>query len=403
MKFIGAFCLFLCVFGLSFLGVSRIVTHNPYPEICHFVFERIYIEPAKLQNWMVRCQSRQKLVQPWSSKDLVLRDVNNILDLLKVSHLNLLAPTDVNKYWQGQVYETGVETSFVEGNLVVTQVHPGSPAEDVGFQVFDIIESIANEAPSEASASTEAGLWKVRRGDKTYDVQVTIGDFQKDDSLRVEASAEGVTVVRVPSFRASFFARQRWVKEIKKAETAKNLVLDLRGNVGGNFFAGVSLLSSFICEEKVIGSLVRPRFAHLPKGVLPPTLEDAKQVAELKKSSQLELRVSPQFAGSTCLPKPKAILVDAKTSSVAEMVALVLQENLRAPVMGSLTAGRLLVGLWYDWSELGNGVELSVPEALFVSAQGVEIEGRGVKPDRELYYRLKDVRDRKDSWLTQVL
>lgn len=402
MKFAGPFCLFLLVFALSFFGVSRMVTHNPYPEICHFVVERIYIEPEKLKNWLALCQSRKKLVKPWSSKDLVLRDVNNILDLLKVSHLNLLAPHDVNKYWRGQVYETGVETTFIEGSLVVTQVHPGSPAEDIGFKVFDIIDSIAGEAPSEESALTSPGMWKVRRGAKTFDVPVRVGDFQKNESLRVESPSDGITVIRVPSFRASFFARQRWVKEIKKAESAKNLILDLRGNVGGNFFAGVSLLSSFICEEKIVGSLVRPRFAKLPIADLPATLDDSLQVAELKKSSRLNLKTSPQFAGKVCLPKPRAILVDANTSSVAEMVALVLQESLQVPVMGSPTAGRLLVGLWYDWSELGEGVELSVPEALFVSSKNAEIEGRGVRPDRELFYRLKDVQSGKDSWLNQV-
>ncbi|MNT11520.1 Peptidase family S41 [compost metagenome] len=93
------------------------------------------------------------------------------------------------------------------------------------------------------------------------------------------------------------------------------------------------------------------------------------------------------------------VLIDSKAASVAELVAQGLKELRKAPLMGTPSRGQLLVGVWYPLDELGQGVQISIPEALYESVKGQKIEGNGVGMDRILFYNLEEMRHGNDSWL----
>lgn len=393
-------CLALGFFFATYKVVISQSFYNPYPEICEFVESTIYIEPSKLENWMNLCRSREKLVESWSPKNLIIKDINNVFDQLKISHLRVYDEEDVQEHWQGQVKATGIEAAFVEGELVVFYVHQGSPAEAAGLRKYDVILSIDGEHPSEKLARTSSGLFKVQRGFVQQDVRINEAEFELNDIVEVVSQDRGQAVLRIPSFRESVFKDQNLTGVMQQLGGARDIVIDLRGNLGGNFYAGLEVLSYFFCESKVVGELIRPRFKDLPTQDLPFKLDDHFHIAKLKRSSRLRL-VTPKQE-HLCLKKPRAVLVDSQTSSVAELVALAFREHLSVPLLGSVTAGKLLVGMWYPWPELGRQVEVSVPEAYFESTQGINPEEKGVSPDQILYYRLSDFQKGQDSWLTQA-
>lgn len=400
MRFIYYLVIIILSFISGYKAVVGAFAYNPYPEICHFVSEHIYFPKENLNNWVNLCLSREKLVKPWSSSKLIIKDVNNVFDHLKVSHLKLYDPSQRGEFWRGEAVETGIESRFIEGKLVISQIQIGSPADEAQLKVFDIIESINRQHPSEGSAGTSSGEFRIRRGSQLFTTKIKAIKLKKDERVKVYEVSKLSAVIKIPSFRENVFADKRWQKEFTKALKYQNIIIDLRGNNGGNFFAGLLVLGKFLCKEVVIGKIQRPRFNNLPVFDLPNDLNELIQVKALKKSSALILKVPA--TNSLCLAKPKAILIDSNTASVAELVALAFRDHLKVPLLGGTSSGKLLVGLWYDWPELGPGVELSVPEAQYVSQSNDVIEAKGITPDRTLYYHLKDVYEGRDSWIKEA-
>lgn len=399
MKIIVAALLALaCAFGAYQFAVQRTFV-NPYPIVCDFVAQKIYLSEEKLKDWLKVCHSRSHLVSPYSAKKMILQDMNNVFELLKVSHLEIYDANEVKNIWKGESTETGLEGDFVESEFVVFKVHQGSPSEKAGFKKGDIVESINGGQPSPWTAASDIGLYRVRRGDKTLELKMKAGTFQRDDSPTFERRGSQL-VIRVPSFRSEFFDD----KGLKKISTnllgAKIAVIDLRGNAGGNFVAGLRFLSILMCEPQEIGSLVKPKALDASEALLPDDLQDEHQLAVLERHHRVILKT---YHKGECFRGALKVLVDGKSSSVAEMVTLALREFRHAVIAGAPTRGELLVGVWYPMDEVSPGVQISIPEAYYESAQGRRIEGQGVSVTKTLYYKLPQMRSGIDSWIEEIL
>jgi carboxyl-terminal processing protease len=151
-----------------------------------------------------------------------------------------------------------------------------------------------------------------------------------------------------------------------KSSGARALVLDLRGNVGGSFLAGVDTAKRL-----------------LPAGLIVTTQGQSPEVDNVPYSSD---------SGMTAHEIPVVILVDAETASAAEVFAAALKDNNRAPVVGMPTFGKgtiqysmRLVAL-DELDEFGKpksnksgGVRLTI--AKLIAPRGGPINGVGVSPD----------------------
>ena len=142
-------------------------------------------------------------------------------------------------------------------------------------------------------------------------------------------------------------------------------MLDLRGNIGGSFLAGVDTARRF-----------------LPAGLIVTTQGQAAEVDNVPFSSD---------SGMTAHDIPVVILVDAETASAAEVFAAALKDNNRAPLIGMPTFGKgtiqyplRLVSL-DELDELGKpktnksgGVRLTI--AKLIAPRGGPINGVGISP-----------------------
>jgi carboxyl-terminal processing protease len=104
-------------------------------------------------------------------------------------------------------------------------------------------------------------------------------------------------------------------------------------------------------------------------------------------------RVTP-FAG------PLAILVDGSTASTSEVFAGGLQSVGRARVFGQQTMGAVLPSLL---ESLPNGDVLQHAIADFATADGRQLEGRGVVPDVAVELTREDLIDGHDATLTAAI
>ena len=149
--------------------------------------------------------------------------------------------------------------------------------------------------------------------------------------------------------------------DIKKAVArfqehhVRAIVLDVRGNPGGQGAMSIPVASLFVNAPVQLGTL---------------TFRDMGQKFEAR----------PEL-GSTPFLGPLAILTDEGTASTSEMFAAGLQEAKRAVVVGDTTLGAVLPSVV---QLLPGGAVMQYVVADFKTPKGVLLEGRGVQPDRRV-------------------
>lgn len=400
MKKIFLLLVLFLFFGWGYKFSSRESFANPYPVMCNLVSEKIYLTDEVVRNWRNTCLKRSHLVESNSPKNLVIQDMNNMLATLKVSHLEVYDPKEVRAIWQGERLENGIESEFVDGELVIFKVHPESPAAKAGLKFGDVIKDINGEQPNPWEANSEKGKYTISRGIEIFEKELIPTTIKREEGIKTSFPNSSTVYIQVPSFRAEFFKTDKINILKQELQNKTQVVLDLRGNLGGNFVAGLRLASLFLCEPTSLGYLQKPRSKDTGTQVLPDSLEDSVQIEVLEQSGRVELKTAKN---DQCFRGHLKILVDGKSASVAELIAQSLKEVAKAQVIGSPTSGQMLVGLWYAFDELSPGVQISIPEAVYISPRNYQIEGIGVQLDKNLTYDLGEMQAGIDSWVKNAL
>ena len=372
---------------------------NRFIEACQFVAERIYLEDQIVNPWRDTCfhSAAQNANRPLPEQRYYFRKT---LEMLDVSHLDLFEPQEVKGIWTENKKTTGLISEFMDGQLIVTETLPNSEAKKNLINSGDQLLSINQEAPSPQQAQEISGDYVFDRKGNPYSVRLDTKELVVDESLKVKKLSEKTAQLKVPSFRADYFSMEKLKKISQELAPYKKIILDLRKNQGGNFVSGLRLLSVFLCGQQAVGYLLRPKFANLPKSDIPDDIDDESQLEHMNKSYFINLQT---FNNYPCLTQSLVVLVDQETSSTAELVAQALKDYRAARIMGLATSGRLLVGVWYPMESLGRGVKISIPEAVYQTKRGRQIEKHGVNLDEVLDYRRADFENGEDSWLKASL
>jgi carboxyl-terminal processing protease len=400
---IPGFLLFtVCLWIAWKLATLQLISQN-YQNVCHFVESKIFLSSNELKSWKFDCLKKARKLSPATELPIVIQTFNQSFSILKTSHLLMYAPDEAKSVWQGESKATGIESHYVGGELVISKIHKNSPADKAGLKFGDIVLEINGELANPEQAESEAGKYLIRTRGKQQELQLKPATFQRQEEVQIEALSPTTVLLRVPSFRAEFFEKVHWVQQLQQLKKYPRLIIDLRGNLGGNFVAGLRLLSPFLCRPTTVGSLIKPKWPATKPGILKDDLKDDSQIEIVDQFQQIQLST---FEGYGCLVnlKPGAIsvLVDSASASTSEMVAQALKEFKAAKIFGSVSAGQLLVGMWYPMNEIGQGVKLSIPEAVYESHKGRPIEGPGVELDEVLFYHLQELENGEDSWIKNV-
>jgi carboxyl-terminal processing protease len=158
------------------------------------------------------------------------------------------------------------------------------------------------------------------------------------------------------------------------AHKVKAVVLDLRGNPGGQGAMAIPIASLFVSGPMTLGTL---------------HFRDFSQTFTAKP----EMGAVP-FTG------PLAILTDEGSASAAEILAAGLQEAKRATVVGDTTLGAVLPSVI---EALPGGAVMQYVVADFKTPKGVALEGRGVQPDKRVVETRAALRGGRDPVLDAAL
>ncbi len=277
---------------------------------------------------------------------------------------------------QAQIFNSDVSGSFdgvgmeidnnSQGDIVVVAPLKGSPAEKAGIESGDIILSI--DATSTVGMTADQAV-ELIRGPQGTVVTLTLARKGQSQPLVIPVTREtinipiinsyqesnGVFVIQLYSFSqdsASLF--QSALRQFVASGSSK-LILDLRGNPGGYLDSAVDMASYF-----------------LPVGETVVTEDfEGKAVNIVHQSYGYNIFANEQNF-------KMAILVDQGSASASEILAGALQQHGVAKLIGTKTFGK---GSVQELVDLGNGAELKITIARWLTPNGTSISNGGLTPD----------------------
>jgi carboxyl-terminal processing protease len=243
--------------------------------------------------------------------------------------------------------------------LAVVAVTPGGPAEEAGIRVGDRLLAVDGHPLGARDPGLAASLLE---GPEGSEVTLTLGRGNRRRQVTLvrevvvpeTVAAErrnDILWLRVSGF--SVLTDRRITAELVDAfaeRPPRGVVLDLRGNRGGLLSQAVAVADAFL----VAGEVVRTEGRH-------------PEAARRYEAGGQDLAQG----------RPVVVLVDGRTASAAEVVAMGLAERGRGVVVGSATMGKGLIQLV---GPLPNGAEILVTWSQLVAPSGWPLQGLGVLP-----------------------
>lgn len=349
------------------------------------VFERVwqlvadYHYDAKLGglDWRAAAEKFGPQAVAAADEAALYRVLNAMLAPLEDSHTHALTPARAVERRTRVRARTGFAMARIEDRWVVSEVLPGSPAEEAGIRPGWIV--VAREGVPLGPRIDfrpkvgEAAVWEfLDERDRAVRVApvarpLTIGPRQVARVLE-----EGVVYLRFDEFNA---AGRRWLsQQLKEHATAPAVIVDLRQNAGGETISLGITVGEFFARSVDCGTFI-------------------------KRSGARGVKTSWQI-GSARYRGRVAVLVDGATGSAAEIFAAVLQDHGRAAIVGRRTGGAVLAS-WYYW--LPDGGQLQLSREDYLAPKGRRLEGAGVEPDVVVTRRLADFRAGRDPDIEEAL
>lgn len=269
---------------------------------------------------------------------------------------------------EGQFGGIGAHLELSEDGLIRLRPMVDRPAALAGVQEGDLLIAIDGQPTDGLAADPAARLdaaanllrgpvgspvrITVRRGGAPLDFTITRAVIELPSvSWRTLDQTPGLGYIRIERFSALTDKElSQALDELRQANAAGRLVLDLRGNPGGLLDAGVDVAGRFLD-----GGLI---------------------VSERSAGGEVKNFLAPgrgEAAGAQI-----AILIDHGSASAAEIVAGALQDRGRARLVGESTYGK---GSVQRVHRLADDSAVHVTYARWYTPNGRQLDGHGLTPD----------------------
>jgi len=197
----------------------------------------------------------------------------------------------------------------------------------------------------------------------------------------------GLGLVRIASFVEDPAERQRLDDAFGELADTPGLVVDLRGNSGGNLGLAMRLGDRLFPAQTTVGSFATRRALDAvgvaTMDALPDDAYDTFDGYEVEAfQDALTHAAAVRIATGGRAPTysaPVALLIDNRCASTTEAMAAVIKESGRARLFGEPTAGRMLSSRRLT---VMDGYTLRIAYADFRTPGGLNVEGVGVAPDQ---------------------
>ncbi len=315
--------------------------------------------------------------------------IRGALNTLDDPHTTFLEPQPRQREKEqlsGQFGGIGAYINEDEDGIISLDPMPDLPAERAGVVQGDVLLQVDDtEITLEMTAEDVVNLIRgevgsivrltLRREGQAEPIVLEV-QRQEIPSASVEwrmlEETEGMGYVRIALFSGRTALELEDAISDLEDQGMTRLILDLRGNGGGLFDAGIDVASEF-----------------LPDGVVVYQLE--------KDSREQAYEVSRRASFPDA---PLALLVDGGTASASEIVAGALQDRGRAVLVGQKTYGKGTVQSVYDLSD-GSSVHITYAE--WLTPERRRISGEGLMPDLDVPVTEEDRSQGRDPQLERAI
>lgn len=282
---------------------------------------------------------------------------------------------DQNTSIDSKISGIGVNIANIAGKIHIINVIEGTPAESANLQAGDIILDIDHK---DASGLSVAEIANLVRGPENTTVQLTIlrnNDkfvkkvVRKEIKIKtVKSNVENnIGYIQITSFIGSTTPNE-FLEAMEKTKKAEGLVIDLRGNTGGLLPNAIFIANLFIPEGKIVSIVGRNGYKY-----------DIQ-------AQETDFNIT----------KPVVVLVDGGSASASEILSGALKDYHRAKLVGTRTFGK---GMVQKIIPLENETGLNLTVAKYLTPAGTDINKKGIKPDVEVQFTEKNIRNREDVQL----
>ena len=275
-----------------------------------------------------------------------------------------------------------------EGEVTVSRVMEGQPAEKAGMQEGDVIIGVDGEDMRGKLISDVAAKIRGKAGTK-----VTIQVLRKSTDETLEMTMERAVVVMesvshrmingnigyisISGFKENTYDQFKTVLDALQEKGMQGLVLDLRDNPGG------LVKSVYHIGEEL-----------LPEGTMVYTMD--------KQENREDLECDGEY-----LDIPLVVLVNENSASASEILAGAVKDTERGTLVGMQTFGKGLVQRLFTLPD-GSGLNVTIQK--YYTPKGTSIHGVGVTPDEKvqlpekyLTTALTDIPEAEDPQLQKAL
>jgi carboxyl-terminal processing protease len=313
----------------------------------------------------------QNYFKPVNSSLLQNASVDGMIAALKKRYGDKFShyfdPKELRQFDQsnsGQFSGVGLTVAGVNEGLQVSTVLPNSPAKSAGLKPGDVIVGVDGKSiakvPEDVAVSRIKGApgtpvtLTVRSGGKgkPHDVKMKRASVQLPvaQGHMLHAGPTKVGYVHFATFSTGSHGELASAIQRLDQKGAKGLVLDLRGNPGGQLNESVLAASLFLKKgQRVVSTRSRTQ------------------------GTKVYDAVGDQ------LPKmPIVVLIDHNTASAAEILSSALAEHHVATTVGTQSFGK---GTFQEVIRLDGGGALDLTIGKYFTANGTSLIGDGITPD----------------------
>ncbi len=303
--------------GLLSIKSSRNVDINLFWEVWN-ILEARYVEKDKVTEEEKIYGAVKGLVDSYGDQATVF---------LTPEETKSFNDSNSGKYFEG----IGAELGYDNGAIIIVTPLDGSPAKEAGIRagdyilaiddyevkngdnVYEIVQKIRGEA------GTKVKLKVLHKGDlEPVEIDITRGEITVPSiTLSYVGDKKDVAYIDIARFTEASLIEwnEKWDEAVEDITSKKinKIVIDLRGNPGGYFDAGVYAADDFLDIGKIISQQ-----------------EDGKGSVQTFDSKK----------GGRLIGKKVIVLVDEGSASASEIFAGALQQNKVATVVGNKTYGK---------------------------------------------------------------
>lgn len=406
--------LLTCTLILSLILISLVQLHGAgqilvnttdhlenFTQLCAVLRAQYPYFEQKKYDWEAACRRYQPLVQAAQTDSEYQELIVNLLVELGDAHTGLINPRPALQYSFGW-------TRLLSDSVVL--VKPGKAASLAGLERGAIILAV-NGIPTEqaldaiplhlrsGSTPRQSRTWAAFHLLSTSEETITItyvnpgskvqtvtlnwieADAPVSESgpvIRSEILPSGWGLIRLPTFSRN--TRHNLIAEfdqaLKQVQTAQGLILDLRGNGGGDSQLAEKIAGRFFSRQFCYG---QDRFR--------------QRLPQRGWSLRLDYCVQPR---GESIHLPLVMLIDSCNMSSAEQFITAFSESGRAFSLGEPTGGASGNPLTFP---LPGGGKIRFSTAAFYTHSGMLLEGSGIQPDLFIPFTAADFQQNRDPVL----